>query len=47
MKFIMSNRNAALANTGRHARFAPGWWFLPGMVASAAVWPAIIWLIAR
>jgi hypothetical protein len=38
----MGTRNAWLNDTGRDARFAPGWWLLPGMVGSAVAWACVI-----
>jgi hypothetical protein len=43
----MSSRNTALTDTGRHARFTPVWWLLPGVVVSAMAWAGAFWLFTR
>ena len=43
----MSSQNIEHGDTGREARFMPGWWILPGLMMSAAAWAGAIWLIVR
>ena len=47
MERFVRSQNVELGNAGRETRFLPGWWILPGLLVSAAVWTGAIWLIVR
>jgi len=42
----MSTRNFELVGIGRHTRLLPGWWLIPSLMVSLAIWAGLIWLLA-
>ena len=43
---VMSLRRIDVDAAGRVERFVPGWWLLPGLAVSTAVWVGLFFLFA-